>query len=239
VSSQTGRKALILLRDESSLVRPQTVNALSETEAIAVGRVLRETGYIDRVYRCHKCGGSLLVSYRVKGTTIQKIGQYPSLASFQFPEYAAIQKELEPQDRKEFGTALGLYSHGVGAGSFVYLRRIFERLVHKRFDQVKVDEGWNDDAFPNRMDEKIEFLKDHLPEFLVGNTGIYSILSKGIHELEEDICLAGFPVLRDGISEILQEDIERKAALKRKTDTANGLQKLEAALNKPKSADSA
>lgn len=198
----------------------------------------KRVGLFTRVFTCHRCETDLTIYLqRSKNRVIKKIGQYPNLASFQFPEYAATRKELEPQDSKEFGRALGLYSHGVGAGSFVYLRRIFERLIHKRFDQVKGDEGWEDDMFPNRMHEKIEFLKDHLPEFLVGNTNIYSILSMGIHELEEDVCLAGFPVLRDGILEILQEDIERKAALKRKSDTANDIQKLNAALSKPKSAD--
>ena len=36
-------------------------------------------------------------------------------------------KELRKPDLKEFTRAIGLAANGVGIGSFVYLRRIFER----------------------------------------------------------------------------------------------------------------
>ncbi len=57
-------------------------------------------------------------------------------------------------------------------------------------------DGRNSEFATKHMDEKISLLQDHLPPFLVKNKKIYSILSLGIHELEEDECRSFFPVLR-------------------------------------------
>ena len=38
---------------------------------------------------------------------------------------------------REFTKAIGLAANGVGIGSFVYLRRIFENLVFQAFDEAK------------------------------------------------------------------------------------------------------
>ena len=60
------------------------------------------------------------------------------------------------------------------------------------------------------MDKKIELLKDYLPPFLVENKSIYSILSKGIHELDEDTCLNYFKSMKVGIEIILDQKLEKK-----------------------------
>jgi len=39
----------------------------------------------------------------------------------------------------ELYKAVGLAAHGEGIGSFVYLRRVFERLIRSRFDEFKAD----------------------------------------------------------------------------------------------------
>lgn len=58
------------------------------------------------------------------------------------------------------------------------------------------------------MDEKIELLKMYLPQFLVDNKSMYSILSLGIHELDEKSCLVHFDTMRVGIEIILDEKLE-------------------------------
>lgn len=58
------------------------------------------------------------------------------------------------------------------------------------------------------MEEKIELLKSYLPPFLVENKTLYSILSLGIHELDEQNCLAHFDTLRVGIEIILDEQLD-------------------------------
>jgi hypothetical protein len=59
------------------------------------------------------------------------------------------------------------------------------------------------------MDDKIKFLMDRLPSFLVQNRSIYSILSKGIHSLNEQETLEVFPAIKLGIELILDEKLEQ------------------------------
>ena len=154
---------------------------------------------------------------------IQKVGQFPSFADIALDESKAYRQILNSDDAAELHKAIGLAAHGVGIGAFVYIRRIFERLIWKRFDEFKDQEGWKAEEFQNlRMVEKIEFLKGHLPAFLVSNKKIYSILSLGIHELTEQDCLAFFEVLRTTTTIILDEDKRKKEelALKAKLEKA-------------------
>ena len=67
------------------------------------------------------------------------------------------------------------------------------------------------------MEDRIRTLKGFLPPFLVANWKIYSILSKGIHELSEVECKLCFPTVRKGIEQILTARIavlEAEAAAK-------------------------
>lgn len=148
---------------------------------------------------------------------VLKIGQFPSLADIANDESRAYRQVLMPEDGAELHRAIGLAAHGVGVGSFVYLRRVFERLIARRFDEFKADERWTDaDFVGKRMEEKIELLEDHLPDFLVRNKKIYGILSKGIHELREDECLSAFEMLKQAIFFILDEDRHKKEELERR-----------------------
>lgn len=149
--------------------------------------------------------------------TFRKIGQYPSFADLSFPELDQYTKVMSAEDRREFGRAMGLFASGIGAGSYVYLRRILERLLM----QAKTNAGENidDDIFSSaRVGEKITLLKDYLPAMLTSNPAIYGILSKGIHELSERDCIVFFPVLKDCIYMILDEwEDQRKKEEKEKS----------------------
>jgi hypothetical protein len=148
--------------------------------------------------------------FYLRAMVVQTIGQYPSLADIANDETKVYRKLLSPEMAAEFHKAVGLAAHGVGVGSFVYLRRIFERLIEGRFHEFREAEGWGADAFyKSRMEDKVLMLKKHLPEFLVANRKIYSILSIGIHELSEEACLGYFDVMRRSIIMILEDD--RKA----------------------------
>ena len=81
--------------------------------------------------------------FRLDKPFIQKIGQYPSLADIANDESRQYRQVLNAKDGAELHRAIGLAAHGVGVGSFVYLRRIFERLVYKRFEEFKDVEGWD------------------------------------------------------------------------------------------------
>lgn len=134
--------------------------------------------------------------------SMMKIGQYPSTADMTFPELDAYKNVISKEDRKELGTAIGLFANGVGAGSYVYLRRILERLIY----QAKTNAGdiVDDEDFKQaRTAERIKMLEGYLPEILIKNTTIYGILSKGIHELSEEDCRKYFPVVKECIYQIL------------------------------------
>lgn len=141
---------------------------------------------------------------------IMKVGQYPTLADLQENEIKKYRQVLGNKRYSEFNRAIGLSAHGVGIGAFVYLRRIFESLIEEAHLEAMKGTSWNEEAFTQcRMDEKIEILKEHLPKFLVDNRSLYSILSKGIHELTEDECLEFFKPLQVAIELILDEEIRR------------------------------
>lgn len=75
-------------------------------------------------------------------------------------------------------------------------------------------EAWTDDQFAGlRMDEKVRFLKNHLPAHLVENRRIYGIFSKGIHELDNEQCLEFFEVGKQSIIMILEDDLKTLEAL--------------------------
>lgn len=166
--------------------------------------------------------------FRISKMTIEKVGQYPSLATVSNDEVAQYRKSMDREDGQEFHKAIGLAAHGVGVGSFVYLRRVFERLIYRRFEDFKVAEGWVDEDFYGlRMSEKVEFLKEHLPSFLVENSKIYSILSIGVHELDEKDCLHYFDVMKHSIIIILDEDKKKKEELELRAKFAGAISKFQ------------
>ena len=168
-----------------------------------------------KIANCARADEHTLIFWvHVSRGTIQKIGQTPSLADlnlFDAKQYASV---LPPDLFKEFTKAIGLAAHGVGIGSFVYLRRIFESLIEKAHLEASKSPGWDEAEYiAKRMAERIEHLKALLPEFLVETRSLYSILSKGIHELTENECLKAFPAVKVGIELILDEELEKKRRL--------------------------
>jgi hypothetical protein len=160
--------------------------------------------------------------FRLQRGVLSKVGQSPSMADISEAELRPYSKVLSLEEYRELTRAVGLASHGVGIGSFVYLRRIFERLIEEARAEASKVTGWDDAAFQQaRMDDKIELLKLHLPPFLVEQRKLYSILSKGIHSLTEKECLEAFPVVRVGIELIL----DQKVAAKQQEDKMNEAKK--------------
>jgi hypothetical protein len=151
-----------------------------------------------------------------KTGTFIKIGQDIALMEFESWKIKSYRKVLSKEKQKELIRAIGLASHGVGIGSFVYLRRIFEDLIEKAHLEAKKTDGWNEEEYLKfRISDKIDCLKDFLPDFLVKNKAIYSILSKGIHELSEQICLTYFDTILLGIERILEAKLESNRKKKR------------------------
>ena len=172
-------------------------------------------------YCTHNHKHRIFYIFNITNKIIQKIGQFPSIADSmegEIKEYKKIlEKELDKEKSQEFSKAIGLFSHGVGIGSFVYLRRIFEAFIYKAKDQALEESTITEDEFHNkRMAERISLLSNYLPEIIVEHKELYGVVSKGIHELSEDECKKYFATIKAGIELILDEKIaKRKAEEKR------------------------
>lgn len=182
----------------------------------------------EHIFVCSRDEEHKLVFYfRIHNNTITKIGQYPSLADLATVEIQKYRKVLGPEHYPEFNRAVGLASHGIGIGAFVYLRRIFENLIEEAHKLEMASSGWNEELYQKgRMDDKISLLKHALPEFLVENKALYSILSKGIHELTEPECLSAFPITRLGIELILDEKLEKLERDRKIQEASSDISKL-------------
>lgn len=167
--------------------------------------------FVRVVHECTRNSNHKYYAYYLKARKVLlKIGQFPSTADFQIPQAAKYRKILGEEQYKELTRGVGLAAHGVGIGSFVYLRRIFENLIEEAHVNATKIGTFNEEEYSKaRMDEKIQLLKNHLPEFLVENKSLYSILSIGIHSLKEEDCLKYFESVKIGIEQILDEKIEK------------------------------
>ncbi len=174
-------------------------------------------------------------NFSVTDKHIMKVGQYPAMAELSNPELEKYRKILGKEKYAEFNRAVGLVTHGIGIGSFVYLRRIFEDLIEEAHSNKKSQEGWDEDLYNrSRMNEKIELLSDQLPEFLVKNKSIYGILSIGIHELTEDDCLEYFSTVKLGIELILDEKIQIKEKEEKVKNTQQSVNNILEKINRNK-----
>jgi len=168
----------------------------------------------------------------LKDEYIMKIGQFPSYADIDLPQAKKYKSILGEHYYNEYKRAIGLFSCNVGIGSFVYLRRIIERLVYEAFERAKEDGKLTDYKFnyidkkkhQRRMDGKIRLLKGYLPNIMVKNPEVYGIVSKGIHELSEEECLKHFPVIKNGINLILNDEVARREKLQDEKDYQKSLQ---------------
>lgn len=163
---------------------------------------------VEKQFRCSRNTNHLVVFFtQLKYGKVFKVGQSISLADLAEQDIRQYKKVLGDENYHEFSKAVGLYSHGVGVGSFVYLRRIVENMIVKpAHERAQGDAGWDEEAYSkSRVKEKIDMLKGRLPAFLVENKSIYSVLSLGIHELTEEQCKSYFPVLRSCLELILTE----------------------------------
>lgn len=188
----------------------------------------KDTGFRRNAYRCSRNNNHEYFIYYLKTKdNLLKIGQWPSVADFQIPQVEKYRKILSEEEYKEFTRGIGIAAHGVGIGSFVYLRRVFENLIEEAHAKTKAEntDFSNEEYLKARMDDKIKMVKDYLPEFLVENRNLYAILSKGIHDLTEDECLQYFETVKIGIEQILDEKIIQKEKAEKAAKAREAIQK--------------
>ncbi len=210
VGVETGGRGRITIEGYNS-VRKETSTFEGAANVSNGSNHFHQYGGIDRIIlRCRRYEDEIhfFIRYDTATKSLMKVGQYPSIADIHIGQVKEYNKVLPKEQLKEFTRAIGLAANGVGIGSFVYLRRIFEHLIRECFDNHKGDIGLPEDKFTRlRMEEKIEALGKYLPSFLVDNRAMYSILSVGIHSLSEEECLEYFETIKSGIEIILDEKL--------------------------------
>jgi len=168
-----------------------------------------------REFRCAHNGDHFIVfAIRRCDGGEMKVGQWPSIADIALGKLGGFDSVMEKQDRADLGKAIGLFAHGAGAGAFVYLRRILERLVAEAEREAGRTPEHN-----KKVVDRIKELSGVLPQFLVDRPQLYGVLSKGVHELSEGRCLAAFPPVRSAIELIVRQKLAKKeqAALEART----------------------
>lgn len=175
---------------------------------------------------CTRRGHTYVYFFGSYNGGIAKLGQSPSLADIAKPELKRFSGVLEPVDVEELGRASMLYTNGVGIGAFVYLRRIFERLLDRHHADLRAGGDAVKDFEKLAVDQRVLALKAVLPAEVVANRRIYAILSAGIHELDEQTCLKYCALLQTVIEEILEEDIATRRKTAAKRDLRNAIAKI-------------
>lgn len=170
----------------------------------------------SKLLRCTRGSHHIMYFFICEETYIVKIGQYPSLADIEKGETDKYTPVLGRERLKEFNRAIGLSAHGVGIGAYVYLRRIFESLVEEAHRAASAESGWDEGTYQqSRMAERITMVRTHLPQFLVQHPKLYSVLSKHLHELSEQECLANFDAVKLAIEVIIDEKLKQRDEAKK------------------------
>lgn len=165
----------------------------------------------------------LNIIYKVEKKTIVKIGQSPSLFDIQKNDFKKYRKTLG-NNFIDLHRALLFYYSNFGVASFTHFRRIIENYFLKNAYEIKRQQtDWNDTKYKeSRFVEKLDILKDSLPKTLIENPRLYSIVSKGIHELEEEECLLFFEAIKEcifsSLDDIIEENRKRKSQAKIKSE---------------------
>lgn len=160
-----------------------------------------------------------------------KVGQYPSLKDLQLFDTQKYRNILG-KNYIDYTLALALYADGIGAGSFVYLRRILEHFVEeihsdciKQCDEaVAAGSGsaFNEEEYKGlRFNDKIAYLEKNYHKTIIPSElndirgAIYGVISKGIHKSTEQECLQLFPSAKYIIDTFIEEKIQKKAKQER------------------------
>ena len=172
--------------------------------------------FVNITLRCAKCGEAHYYSLLFKGNTVTKIGQYPSFSKSEVQSLRKY-KNLISKYYPELTRSVNAYSQGMGVAAFVYLRRILEYLVESKYNG---DTSWK---FIEKLKE-VEKTEEIIPaELSAVKEEIYSVLSKGIHEYEEDECMELYLAVKYVIERMLDLELERKSRLSKANEAMKAI----------------
>lgn len=219
---QCGKESVFHSRRKNSL--DHTANLLHEYNGIQQLTFICQRNNYHAIHLFIQCHFSPTVKANIDGSNralvvgaVSKIGQTPSHADIANGGLENFAKVLGRDDRVELIRSNGLAAHGVYIGAFVYLRRVFERLLDRA--RYRAGDGIDQEKYEKaRVAEKVEILKDYVPSFMAQNTKVYGVLSKGIHELTEEDCGNYYELMKQSCLLLLEQekDLTEKEALEDK-----------------------
>lgn len=166
----------------------------------------------------------VIVHFDEEKDYIEKVGQYPSVADIHIAQVKQYRKVLGESYIRDFTKAIGLAANGIGTGSFVYLRRVFEHLVGEMAKEAIGKGDIDREQFESsKMENKLRLLSGYLPDVVLENKSLYGVLSAGIHTLSEEECLSHFSVVRSVIELILDEKEHERLMMEKKKEARNKL----------------
>lgn len=145
---------------------------------------LSQIWYIEYFFECANDQNHLyimIISIELKNgkLIVRKVGQNPSMLTIKGFDFDSYRKYLEKIDAySDYKKADLSNAEKFHVGAYAYLRRVFEKMINDYLGDSKLSD--------NRMDTKIEAVKENFDtrvRDLLKN--LYGILSKGIHELDE------------------------------------------------------
>jgi hypothetical protein len=174
-----------------------------------------------------ECSSGLYFVFLINKGIVTKIGQFPSIADLIEPKIKKYGSVLDSKQITDWQRGIGLHAHNIGAGAYVYLRRIIENLINDASVIAIKDNAIKEEEYSKaRWPEKIKMLSKYLPSYLFENAKVYSVLSKGIHELSEEDCLDYFPIINTSIEIICEEKLAALEQKKKRNSGAKALQKV-------------
>lgn len=197
------------------------------------GSVTRRTS-LTKTFRCsQESDHELWFGFLVDGEDLVKISEYPSKLDMSKSTIAAYEKVLSKEKVSELGRALQLESYGYSIAAILHYRRIFEYIIFNTFKEADIDGKVKETEFRQmRMDDKIKYVKEHLPDYFAENSYMYGVLSKGIHELEERECSDYLQVVKTIIYYSLDESLDKRNIELRKENYSKQLSEISSNLGK-------
>ncbi|CEH36022.1 hypothetical protein [Romboutsia lituseburensis] len=197
--------------------------------------------FTKTVYCSHDKNHKFIFIYNLylegENLILQKVGQNPSSVDLhnreldkrysKYKNYKVIKSDLNK--------ALICYHNNFSIGGFLYLRRVLESIVEDKYIDIKENlDKTKQEEFEShnvKFKEKIEILKEYLPNYLTENKYIYSVLSKGVHSLTEEDCNKYFNIVENSIYIIIEELLELQEKENRKKRTEKFLNEINSEIN--------
>lgn len=174
---------------------------------------------------------NLLVRVQKDKLIVTKVGQYPTMLSVKGFDFDKYKKQLKRYDAYEdYKNADLSMANNFHAGAYTYLRRVYEKQLNYYVEKDKPV------LTDNRTETKIKAVKSNFdPRIHEHLNNLYSILSIGIHELDEEESKDYYEYLKAMIDMQLQYEKAKDEEDKQTKSLSTKISNIVNALNKRKS----